>query len=32
MKITMVFERLILPVNLRSACDMRRACRPTQCQ
>ena len=29
MKITMVFERLMLPVSLRSACDISRACRPT---
>src|SRR2546430_5759053 len=29
MKTTMVFERLMLPVSLRSACDMRRACSPT---
>ncbi len=29
MNITMVLERLMLPVSLRSACDMRRACSPT---
>src|SRR5437879_13531549 len=29
MKMTMVFERLMLPVSLRSAWDMRRACKPT---
>ncbi len=28
MKITMVFDRLMLPVSLRSAWDMSRACRP----
>ena len=28
MKITIVFERLMLPVSLRSACDIRRACSP----
>jgi len=29
MKITIVFERLMLPVSFRSACDISRACRPT---
>src|ERR1700743_1101228 len=29
MKITMVLDRLILPVSLRRACDISRACRPT---
>ena len=29
MKITMQFDRLMLAVSLRSACDIRRACRPT---
>ncbi len=29
MKTTMQLERLMLPVSLRSACDIRRACRPT---
>ena len=28
MKITMVLDRLMLPVNLRNAWDMRRACNP----
>ena len=28
MKITMVLVRLIEPVSLRSACDIKRACRP----
>ena len=28
MKITMVLERLMLPVSLRNACDMSRACKP----
>ena len=28
MKIHSVFERLMLPVSLRNACDIKRACRP----
>ena len=28
MNITIVFERLMLPVSLRNACDIKRACRP----
>ncbi len=28
MKITSVLVRLMLPVSLRKACDIRRACRP----